>query len=366
MSGLIVNYVEDDGHPCRSDDAIREEVKILDSGRVFSPTDLHRQLEAINDPNQFGQRPPEVRALLAQAVLKQLLRLENVRTEVLVATLGLIRDQGLYVPPIDPVEGISPAGDFEQFVAANVDTNLKPEQAAQVQTLLAHGTNQHTTGAYNCKLLNGHGNSAAYLGARLLRDHPSHHRRWQAGEFRSVRAAAIDAGIITAAPQLILTRDPVVSAQRIREQRSALWIEDLLAAISEHPPPPPSVRDLRDAVLALSDQDAAYLLESILQRRPGLLDDSQGDADEGAPPLLLVATNGQNGHHRQPRDRAQKPPEGLLRSADVARICGIAPANIAARVSQRHAKGRDAEVTTTDGSRTFVRRIGQKFWEELT
>ena len=67
--------------------------------------------------------------------------------------------------------------------------------AAGVAALAKHGTNQHTPGGDNVTSQTK-GNSAPYLVARLKRDAPAIAERLAAGEFRSARAAAIEAGIV--------------------------------------------------------------------------------------------------------------------------------------------------------------------------
>jgi len=62
--------------------------------------------------------------------------------------------------------------------------------------LAAYGANQHAVGVDNVNSLQG-GNAASYLAARLRRSAPEIADRLARGEFRSVRAAAIAAGIIT-------------------------------------------------------------------------------------------------------------------------------------------------------------------------
>ena len=53
--------------------------------------------------------------------------------------------------------------------------------------------------AYNIvSLVNNHGNNRTYLLARIERDHPEIFLRFHGGEFRSVRAAALAAGILRA------------------------------------------------------------------------------------------------------------------------------------------------------------------------
>jgi hypothetical protein len=47
------------------------------------------------------------------------------------------------------------------------------------------------------------GENAAYLAARLKRDHPEIAERLANGEFRSIRAAAIEAGIVPTPPSAL-------------------------------------------------------------------------------------------------------------------------------------------------------------------
>lgn len=61
------------------------------------------------------------------------------------------------------------------------------------------------------------GNQASYLASRLKRDHPEIAARVEAGEFRSIRAAAKAAGII---------KEPTPEAVAEAAAWLALWIED--------------------------------------------------------------------------------------------------------------------------------------------
>jgi hypothetical protein len=58
----------------------------------------------------------------------------------------------------------------------------------------ARGVNQHL-GSDNIRPCS-HGTGSSYLAARLARDHPDILERMKRGEFRSVRAAALEAGIV--------------------------------------------------------------------------------------------------------------------------------------------------------------------------
>lgn len=72
--------------------------------------------------------------------------------------------------------------------------------------------------------LNKHGTNAAYLSARLRRDHREIAERLSAGEFRSVRAAAIEAGIITPTPPLAIVRRAWKRATPDEREAIRAWV----------------------------------------------------------------------------------------------------------------------------------------------
>lgn len=76
----------------------------------------------------------------------------------------------------------------------------------------------------------GLGNSADYLTARITRERPDIAERMKAGEFRSVRAAALEAGIV---PRTGTVRydDPESAARTLRKHMSADDITRLIAAL---------------------------------------------------------------------------------------------------------------------------------------
>lgn len=85
-------------------------------------------------------------------------------------------------------------------------------------------------GAYGTNRVMGRGsNSADYLTARIQRDRPDILRRMQAGEFRSVRQAALEAGLVKrtwSAPE-----DPRALARAIRRRLSDEELDVLLEAL---------------------------------------------------------------------------------------------------------------------------------------
>ena len=77
-----------------------------------------------------------------------------------------------------------------------------------------------------------HGNQAAYLQARLRRDEPKIADALERGEFRSARAAAIEAGIIKPVPTVRLVADMGVVAGKLCQhltQQQRIQLIDLLA-----------------------------------------------------------------------------------------------------------------------------------------
>ena len=70
------------------------------------------------------------------------------------------------------------------------------------------------------------GNNTSYLKARLKRDAPKILSRLQAGEFRSVRAAAIEAGIVKPATPLTLLMRAWRRASPQEREKFLLWTEE--------------------------------------------------------------------------------------------------------------------------------------------
>ena len=123
-----------------------------------------------------------------------------------------VRD-GLELPSLyflkQTLEATVPAKDGDRALAM-VRTELAKEHVdfdkqAKFDEMKLHGEREplaghggdHMPKQDNNVILPKQGNSASYLAARLARDFPKIAERLAAGEFRSVRAAAIAAGIIT-------------------------------------------------------------------------------------------------------------------------------------------------------------------------
>lgn len=77
------------------------------------------------------------------------------------------------------------------------------------------------------------GTQAAYLQARLRRDAPDVADALERGEHRSIRAAAIEAGIIKPVPTVRLVPDPTRAAASIVERMDRTWCVALATAIAE-------------------------------------------------------------------------------------------------------------------------------------
>ena len=113
--------------------------------------------------------------------------------------LGEVQEHRLWetIPPTNPY------GDIDALLKAEIGLDLKSAlDAAVARTkatarrstpLAKHGGARNGKQGYNGKLA---GNSNQYLTARIARDRPDILERMKHGQFRSVRAAAIEAGII--------------------------------------------------------------------------------------------------------------------------------------------------------------------------
>jgi hypothetical protein len=130
----------------------------------------------------------------------------------------------------------------DKLVAAG--TAVMAEKHAQQMLALEHpqfaqaGNNQHTLkdGRDNVttRSVNDGGNSAAYLAARLKKAQRDDllAETGPGKRFKSVRAAAIEAGIITPFPSLQL-KEPAPTAQKLLDKMGQAWCLQLLEELSE-------------------------------------------------------------------------------------------------------------------------------------
>jgi hypothetical protein len=109
--------------------------------------------------------------------------------------------------------------DFDA-VAKRDEMRLHGEREPAAQ----HGGDHSTEQGDNVPLKSHRGNSAVHLAARIKRERPDISERLANGEFRSVRAAAIEAGIITppTALERIFKLLPKLSADERAELRRRL------------------------------------------------------------------------------------------------------------------------------------------------
>ena len=108
------------------------------------------------------------------------------------------------------------------------DAELDPLTGSALE-LKATGRPKGKKGYYDNLLQRGV--SSQYLAARLKRDSPEIAEALARGEFKSARAAAIEAGIITPFPSLQL-KEPVPTAQKLLAKMGGEWCLQLLEELS--------------------------------------------------------------------------------------------------------------------------------------
>lgn len=151
------------------------------------------------------------------------------------AMIEVVRDCPQALPP----EKNAPAGRLQDWAR---DALIELEQcgvtriagaAAQAQPLAAHRrptTEEQEDKGDDGTFIRG-SNSQAYLLRRLARDAPEILDRVKAGEFKSARAAAIEAGIIRPVPTVRLVDDPAKVAKMIQKHWRQDQITDLIEAL---------------------------------------------------------------------------------------------------------------------------------------
>lgn len=128
--------------------------------------------------------------------------------------------------------------DLVQRVVSWLDQE-QPTEAVPLEraNLLSHGGDRRSDQACQARenqrdnITLKRGTQAAYLKARLERDHPEQAAALERGEHRSARSAAIAAGIIKPVPVVRLVADPAKVAAAIRKhldpQQVASLVEEL-------------------------------------------------------------------------------------------------------------------------------------------
>ena len=358
-------------HPVTGDLKIRQAVEMINARR-FSASELDRHLKHIQE--LYDQRPPEVVAPLAHHVLQAALQLDAVRADGLERILAVIKERGLWIEPAESAggraPGIEPAETFEEFVERNKIPQQIEARAALIARVEARPLAEHgelgngrsgKSRVDNVKSTQG-GNSAEYQLRRLQRDRPDIYQRYKAGEFKSVRAACMEAGI---APALLtLTKDAITSAQRIQEQRSQDWINDLIAALSPGGlTNTESAGEIRLFLQDLEPERLRYVLSSLCTRRPEvfeqLLEDMTEDeaaseqADKPEPPVAVptpttTSEASSNGHNMVIAGVIKTVPAlGLYGATALAKSMNISPNTLSTAVAR-----------STDGDEILRRLTG--------
>lgn len=118
----------------------------------------------------------------------------------------------------------------------DLDSRLDPlvGSSSQVRPLTAHGEigNGREDESRGSVTTSTKDRGQSYLLRRLARDAPDLLERIKSGEFKSARAAAIEAGIITPFPSIAL-KDPAHAAQRMLDRKGQTWCLQLMEELSE-------------------------------------------------------------------------------------------------------------------------------------
>lgn len=81
----------------------------------------------------------------------------------------------------------------------------------------------------NYNMIEDRGTSADYLTARIARDRPEIYAEMIRGKYRSVRQAAIEAGIVTPTTRYSLPDDPIAAARYLAQRVDQEWMGTMVA-----------------------------------------------------------------------------------------------------------------------------------------
>lgn len=119
---------------------------------------------------------------------------------------------------------------WEEFCAKRLQTEA--ERIENEVVLRAQGRPVKEDKLDNCQVYTaeqmGGGNSSDYLTARIARDRPDILEDMKAGKYRSVRQAAIEAGIVNARTRYSLPDDPQAAGRYLAQRVDKEWLLTLV------------------------------------------------------------------------------------------------------------------------------------------
>lgn len=119
------------------------------------------------------------------------------------------------------------AQDVEVTITLRMATQVRAEQPKE---LAKQGRQSKLD---NCQVYGNEiqgGNNASYLTARIARDRPDILDEMKRGKYRSVRAAAIDAGIVEPKQRYQLPTDPTAAGRYLSQRVDDAWMLELYDA----------------------------------------------------------------------------------------------------------------------------------------
>lgn len=115
--------------------------------------------------------------------------------------------------------------DVEVTITLRMTTQARAEQPKELQ---ANG--KHASSDNYQRIGDKAGTSADYLTARIARDRPDILDGMKTGKYRSVRAAAIDAGIVEPKQRYQLPTDPTAAGRYLAQRVDDAWMLELYDA----------------------------------------------------------------------------------------------------------------------------------------
>lgn len=116
--------------------------------------------------------------------------------------------------------------DVEVTITLRMTTQARAEQPKELN---GHGGSRKQAQGNNHNL-DKRGDSADYLTARIARDRPDILDGMKTGKYRSVRAAAIDAGIVEPKQRYQLPTDPTAAGRYLAQRVDDAWMLELYDA----------------------------------------------------------------------------------------------------------------------------------------
>jgi hypothetical protein len=219
---LMGDTIEPRGIDIRSEDALVILSQQASSSAGWTENDARYLLDKINKLKKAGTWPSrlEGKPKTWERFCSEVLGYDAAYIQKIAEGVAVLEAQGVHAPTVRQAVDAATRAEVAKPQRTNSEGKLGNKNASKVRNDVD-----------NVKVVSQGGNNADYLTARIARDHPAILARMKRGEFKSVRAAAKEAGLVR--DEIRVLRDPHLAARALKRAFNRAEINMLIKALSE-------------------------------------------------------------------------------------------------------------------------------------